>query len=84
MNDRTIYLRNWYYMNKNTIKVKQKEWVRKNKEYVNSYMREYMRLYRLNNALKQKSKINRGMIKLQPKKPYFLNIEEKETILYFN
>lgn len=84
MNDRTIYLRNWYYMNKNTIKVKQKEWVRKNKEYVNSYMREYMRLYRLNNSLKQKSRISRGMIKLQPKKPYFLNIEEKETILYFN
>ena len=84
MNDRTLYHRNWYYMNKKTVKIKQKEWVKKNKEYVNSYMREYMRLYRLNNSLKHKSRVGRGMVKLQPKKPYFLKIEEKETILYFD
>ncbi len=84
MNDRTLYLRNYYYMNKHTVKIKQKEWVKKNKEYVNSYMREYMRLYRLNKALKKKSRVGRGIVKLQPKKPYFLKIEKKDIMLYFD
>ena len=43
-----------------------------------------MRLYRLNKALKKKSRVGRGIVKLQPKKPYFLKIEKKDIMLYFD
>ena len=84
MNDKYIYHNSYYYRNKEYIKIRQKKWVDKNRKYVNNYMREYMRVWRLNKALKQKNSISRGIIKLEPRKPYFLKFINKNTTIYFD
>ena len=82
--DRCMYRKNYYAINKKQISDKQKEWRKKNREYVNNYMREYMKVYRLNKDIKQRVRSVRGKLKLESRKPYFLKIEEKDIIVKFD
>lgn len=82
--DRIIYRKNYYAVNKLKMVEKQKEWRKRNREYVNNYMRNYMQNYRNNKCLKYRLRTCRGKIKLEPKRPYHLKIEEKDIVLTFD
>ena len=82
--DRTVYRKNYYAVNKLKMLEKQREWRIRNREYVNNYMRNYMQMYRNNKHLKHRLRTSRGKVKLEPRQPYFLKIEEKDIVLTFD
>ena len=82
--DRTIYRKNYYAINKLKMVEKQKEWRKRNRDYVNKYMREYMKMYRNNRGLKHRLRTSRGKVKLEPRQPYYLKIETKDIQISFD